>query len=149
MGNHYHLLLSEVAENGISRFLQKLNAGYVKYFNERHHRNGTLFQGKTKKVPVQNDAHFLYILHYIHLNPLDFVKGASSWRENHITDARGAIRALEKYRWSSYLDYCSRKNYPSIITPTLFKGVFGNYKKEILSYVRNLDLSPLEGLTLE
>lgn len=53
MKNHYHLLLSERVEGGMSLFLRKLNVGYANYFNERYGRKGTLFQGRTKKVLVE------------------------------------------------------------------------------------------------
>src|SRR3989338_6979838 len=80
MGNHYHLLMSGRIDGGISKFLRKLNVGYAMYFNEKYKRQGTLFQGRTKKIHINSDAHFLHILHYIHLNPLDFLKGAEGWR---------------------------------------------------------------------
>ena len=62
MKNHYHLLLSELVENGMSLFLRKLNVGYAKSFNEKYERVGTLFQGRTKKILIENDAHFNYII---------------------------------------------------------------------------------------
>jgi len=149
MGNHYHLLVSERIDGGISQFLMKLNVGYAKYFNERYKRVGTLFQGRTKKVHVHSDAHFLHILHYIHLNPLDFLKSAESWRTFEIKDARGALAHLEKYRWSSYLDYCGKKNFPSIITKELFGDVFRDYRKSITSYLKDIELAPIKPLLLE
>ena len=88
MGNHYHLLVSERIEGGITRFLMKLNVGYAKYFNERYKRSGTLFQGRTKKVHITKDLHFLHILNYIHLNPLDFSKGSQNWREGKLAAPR-------------------------------------------------------------
>ena len=63
MKNHYHLLLSERIEGGVSLFLRKLNVGYAKSFNEKYERKGTLFQSRTKKVLVEREAHFNYILH--------------------------------------------------------------------------------------
>src|SRR3989344_4291689 len=48
MPNHYHLLLQQRRDNGISLFLQKLGSGYTSYFNLRHERSGVLFQGKYK-----------------------------------------------------------------------------------------------------
>ncbi len=149
MGNHYHILVSEVVEGGLSTFLRKLNIGYAKYFNERYKRSGTLFQGRTKKILIEQEAHFLHILHYIHLNPLDFLKGAHVWREGNISDARQALEHLEKYRWSSYLDYCGKKNFPSILTRGLFDDVFSNYGKEIRSYLHDIDVSKISGLKLE
>ncbi|MBI3572567.1 transposase [Candidatus Kaiserbacteria bacterium] len=152
MKNHYHLLLSERVEGGMTLFLRKLNVGYANYFNERYHRSGALFQGRTKKVLIERDAHFLYILHYIHLNPLDYLKGASAWRErdrNGIRNARAALAYLSEYRWSSYLDYCKTVNFPSILTTDFFRRSLGEYKKEIASYLKNLELEPIAKLTLE
>ncbi|MBI4600059.1 transposase [Candidatus Uhrbacteria bacterium] len=140
MNNHFHLILTPCVERGISRFMQKVNIGYVKYFNEKYKRPGTLFQGKTKKVPIENEAHFYHILHYVHLNPLDYLKGATEWRERTVEDADAAIAYLKKYRWSSYLDYCGVKNFPSVISRDLFGEVFGDYEKELLSYLKSMTI---------
>jgi len=149
MGNHYHLLLSEKVEGGMSLFLRKLNVGYANYFNERYTRSGTLFQGRTKKIRISSDAYFLHILHYIHLNPLDFLRGAESWRTLEVKNAKNALRHLDSYRWSSYLDYCGTKNFPSIITRDLFGDVFSNYKKTITSYLKDIELSDVKPFLLE
>jgi len=142
MKNHYHLLLSELIDGGITRFLMKLNVGYAKYFNERYERSGTLFQGRTKKVLIKHEAHFLYILHYVHLNPLDYLTGAAEWRErdkNSIENTVEALKYLNGYRWSSYLDYCGKKNFSSVLTKDLFENVFGNYQKEIENYLKDAE----------
>jgi len=149
MDNHYHLLLSEKIEGGITLFIRKLNIGYAKYFNERYKRTGTLFQGRTKKKHIDNDAYFLHILNYIHLNPLDYLKESNSWREKQIRNHRQALSHLKDYRWSSYIDYCGTKNFPSIITTDLFQNIFRNYKKEIKSYLREIDTSEIQSMLLE
>lgn len=134
MKNHYHLLLSERIENGLTLFLRKLNVGYANYFNERYRRSGSLYQGRTKKVHVHSDAHFLHILHYIHLNPLDYVPGAREWRSGHVSEPAKARAQLEEYRWSSYADYCGRKNFPTMLTTKFFKESIGDVEKESLRY---------------
>ena len=149
MGNHYHLLVSERCEGGLSLFSRRLNVGYAMYFNEKYDRSGVLFQGRTKKMPITNDAYFLHILHYIHLNPLDFLKGAGDWRDMRIANTEQALRHLDSYRWSSYLDYCGEKNFPSIITTELFGDVFKNYRKTISSYLKDIELAPLKPFLLE
>ncbi|MFA6519841.1 MAG: hypothetical protein WCT41_03420 [Candidatus Paceibacterota bacterium] len=153
MENHYHLLLSERVAGGITRFLTKLNIGYAKYFNERNRRNGTLFQGRTKKILIGREAHFLYILHYLHLNPLDYLKGSSKWRERDkgsVKNTREALEYLNEYRWSSYLDYCEKKNFPSILTKDLFEDPHENYQKTLGEYLKNTEESlELESATLE
>jgi|SRR3989344_8710840 len=149
MGNHYHLLVSEIADGGITKFIRKLNIGYAMYFNERYKRTGTLFQGRTKKIHITSDAYFLHILHYIHLNPLDFLKGAESWRTLEVRNAKTALSHLEKYRWSSYLDYCGKKNFPSVVNKELFSDVFKNYERTIATYLKDIELAPIKPFLLE
>lgn len=139
MPNHYHLLLSELTEGGLTLFIRKLNVGYAKFFNEKYERQGTLLQGRTKRVLISREAHFLYILHYIHLNPLDLSPHERNWRDGSITNSANAITRLSKYRWSSYLDYIGKKNFPSVLSPELFQGVFTNYQQSIAKYLDTLD----------
>ena len=153
MNEHYHLLLSELVEGGLSLFLRKLNIGYSKYYNEKYHRSGTLFQSRTKKILIEHESHFLYILHYIHLNPLDYLPGSEEWRVRDHSDIRTAKEALEyldTYRWSSYLDYAETKNFPSILTTSLFKEALGDITAATCDYLRDAEYgATLAKLTLE
>lgn len=128
MNNHYHLLLSEVKESGISLFLQKFNMGYAKYFNEKYTRTGALWQGKTKKILIEKDGHYLHIPYYIHLNPLDY--SFPEWRSGTVQDTAKAIEQLASYRWSSFLDYCGQRNFPSVIDTKLLKGLLGMQRQQ-------------------
>ena len=151
MKNHYHLLLSELIEGGLSLFVRKLNVGYARAFNEKHERAGTLFAGRTKKILIERQAHFLYILHYIHLNPLDYLKGFENWRERskgRIPNAREALKYLETYRWSSYLDYADKKNFPSLITKDLFEDRPGEYLADIRAYLQSTKTNDIDFTTL-
>ena len=95
------------------------------------------------------DSHFLYILHYIHLNPLDFLRGSKDWRGQEISDVRQALAHLDGYRWSSFKDYCGKKNFPSVINKDLLKDVFKDYRKAINVFLEDMDNSPLQNLDLE
>ena len=142
MNNHYHLLLSEVVENGISRFMQKFNMGYAKYFNERYQRSGVLWQGKHKKVLISRLAHELYIPYYIHLNPLDFI--LPEWREGKVRNTTEALQYLAIYRWSSHQDYLGIKNFPSILQKDFLADAFGSrkrYERELADIVSNHTLA--------
>ena len=132
MKNHYHLLLSPITENGISAFMQKLNMGYSKYFNDKYERSGVLWQGTFRKMHITRDAHFMYIPYYIHLNPLDFKY--PEWRAGAVRSSRKALTFLREYRWSSHLDYLGIKNFPSVIYPLQLADIFGSrarYEREI------------------
>ncbi len=139
MENHTHLLISERVENGLSIFMRKMS-GYARYFNERHQRRGQLYEKGTKKVQVKSESHFLYILHYIHLNGLDDFPDAKEWRERDkgsVYNIDGAIKHLQDDRWSSYSDYCGVKNFPSILTKTLFSDEFTDYESDIKKYLKD------------
>ncbi len=149
--NHFHLLMSELVEGGLSLFLRKLS-GYARYFNERHKRRGTLFQGRTKKILIEHEAHFLYILHYVHLNSLDNLPGAKWWRERDkggIQNIQAAITHLRADRWSSYRDYCGILNFPSILTKTLFEDQPSDYEVALKEYLEDRVFENLEPKMLE
>ena len=135
MGNHYHLLLSERIEGGMSVFLKKLNMGYAKYFNARHARSGALFQGKTKRVLIKRDAHFLYILLYIHCNPLDFMKGGNTWKSQSLARPGAALTWLGQYRWSSYHDYLDNGEFTAIVDGSDLYAHRKDHAREIRHYL--------------
>jgi len=110
MSNHYHFMIRQVAENGITEFMRKLGTGYTNYFNLRHDRVGPLFQGTFKAVLLEREAHFTHLPHYIHLNPLDL--SMPEWRDGKIRNTQKAIESLKKYRWSSLPDYLGMRNFP-------------------------------------
>ena len=66
--NHFHLLLIQRAENGISEFMKRIAGGYTSYFNERNKRSGVLFQGRFKRVLIDNDAQYRYVFAYVNEN---------------------------------------------------------------------------------
>jgi len=70
MENHYHLLI-ETPYGNASRALQWLNVSYAAWYNARHRRNGQLFQGRYKSIPIQGDGSWaLTCSIYLHLNPV-------------------------------------------------------------------------------
>ena len=66
--NHYHLLLEQVADNGISEFMKRLGGGYTRYFNEKYKRSGVLFQGVFKSSNINSDEYLKHLSVYINLN---------------------------------------------------------------------------------
>lgn len=94
MPNHFHLLLQQVQDNGISTFIRKLINSYTRYFNTKNDRIGPLFQGQFKAVRVESDEQLLHLTRYIHLNPL----------------VGYVVKDLRSFEWSSYLDYINLGN---------------------------------------
>lgn len=103
MPNHFHLLLREKEEGGISRFLEKLLTGYSMYFNKRHGRTGKLFEGRSRAQHADTDEYLKYLFAYIHLNPLKIID--PEWKESGVTDHTKAKKYLAEYRFSSYPEY--------------------------------------------
>lgn len=106
MPNHFHLLVRERQEGGISKFMQKLTTGYTMYFNKRNDRRGALFEGTFKAKHADEDRYLRYLISYIHLNPVKLFE--REWKESGIQDRVGAERYLEQYAYSSYPDYLGR-----------------------------------------
>ncbi len=103
MPNHFHLIVRERTDGGISKFMQKLTTGYTMYFNIRNERNGSLFQGRFKANHVNTNRYLAYLISYVHLNPIKMFE--PKWKETGISDRMGAEKYLRDYRYSSYLDY--------------------------------------------
>jgi putative transposase len=149
MPNHYHLLLRQVEDEGITEFMRKIGTGYTNYFNLKYQRVGPLFQGKFKAVHVKKEAHLQYLPHYIHLNPLDLFM--PKWREQKVSNTPKALEFLGKYRWSSYLDYINKPNFPVIIKKELLiEGRSKDYyQKEIRNWLRAMELESLRDIIIE
>lgn len=66
--NHFHLMLTQVTDGGISEFMKRVGGGYTSYFNEKNKRSGSLFQGTYKRVGVTSNAQLLFLAAYINFN---------------------------------------------------------------------------------
>jgi len=145
MPNHFHLLIRQKEKEGIVKFMQKLGTGYTMYFNQKYERVGSLFQGRFKAVAVLKEKHFLYLPFYIHLNCLDLIE--PDWRNGKIENLKKAIKFLESYRWSSYLDYIGKKNFPSVTQRQFLLKCFGEekeYKKSTVEWLKEVNQEKLK-----
>lgn len=129
MPNHYHLILRQLVDGGISLFMKKLGDSYVGYFNEKYNRKGmgSLFQGRFKAVHIENDEQLVNLIYYIFTNPLELLE--KNWKEEGIKNPKKAIEFLESYRWSSFLDYIGISNFPSVTKKDFILEFFGSPTK--------------------
>jgi len=157
MPNHYHLILRQRKEGGIVRFMQKLGTGYTNYFNQKQERVGPLFQGRFKAVHINQEEHLQHLFFYVHFNSLDLIEPA--WREGKINDYQKTIKFLDSYRWSSYLDYIGKHNFPSVTQDRDFflevlggfEGIIGNTKEWLkeISQLREIDTKEFNFIMLD
>ncbi|MBI2020867.1 transposase [Candidatus Daviesbacteria bacterium] len=95
MPNHFHLLVKQLEEGGISKFMRRMSDSYTRYFNTKHERVGSLFQGKFKAKLIETDEYLLQLSKYIHRNAFPLPK----WE--------GKV-----YPYSSYNYYLSGEQHP-------------------------------------
>jgi len=66
--NHYHLIIKQLVDGGISEFMQRIGTGYTSYFNQKNERTGALFQGRYKKIHISTDEQYNYLFAYVNEN---------------------------------------------------------------------------------
>mgnify|MGYP005642564509 CR=1 FL=1 len=103
MPNHFHILVTERVEGGISQFMEKLATAYVMYFNTKNERRGSLFEGPFKVKHIDSDSYLNWVFSYIHLNPVKLVD--SNWKESGISNPTAVKDFINDYKYSSYSDY--------------------------------------------
>ncbi|PWF41189.1 transposase [Massilia glaciei] len=104
MGNHLHLLASPSDQNGLAQMMQRVGRYYVPWFNHKHGRVGSLFQGRFKTSLVDAERYFLVCSRYIELNPV---------RARLVADPRD-------YPWSSYRHHAGMQPDPLVTDHALF-----------------------------
>ena len=68
MPNHLHLLLRQLMDGGISKFMSNFANSYTRYFNTKSKRKGPVFEGKFKAKRIETDEQLLHLSRHIHLN---------------------------------------------------------------------------------
>jgi len=94
MQTHIHLILKQLAKNGIPKYMKDILNSYSRYFNIRHRRKGPLWESRFKSALVDSDEQLLHLTRYIHLNP----------------STAKLVEKPEDWKFSSYSEYLSREN---------------------------------------
>jgi len=132
MPNHYHLILRQLKDNGISKLIQKLGTGYTMFFNKKYERKGVLFEGKYKVKPVDSDEYLMHLSRYLHLNPVSLID--PQWKNKGIKAWKKTNDFIKNYRWSSYSAYISSEN-DNVKGPTSHREILS--KDFIMDYFKN------------
>lgn len=109
MDNHFHLLATPALAAGMPKMMQAVGRRYVQYFNKRHRRSGTLWEGRYKSTLIQADRYLLACMAYIDLNPV----------------RAGLVAKAGDYPWSSHGHYVGLRHDP-LLTPHVLYWQLGN-----------------------
>lgn len=137
MPNHIHLLLKQLKDNGISKFMAKIQNSFSHFFNTKQERVGHLFQGNFKAKRIESDEQLIHVSRYIHLNPV----------VGHIID----FDDLETYEYSSYPEYVGNKrrfcNTKLVLSYFKNPNIYKSFVKNQADYQKHLE--EIEHLILE
>lgn len=139
MPNHFHLLLRQLTENGISKLLANFQNSFARYFNTKFDRAGPLWQGQFKAVRIEDDEQLLHVSRYIHLNP---------FTSNVVKD----LKELESYQWSSLPEYTTNIKNGFCQKEIILSNYrsFRKYREFVLGYATyQRDLHKIKHLLLE
>lgn len=109
MSNHLHLLATPQVVDGVPQMMQAVGRRYVRIFNQRHGRSGTLWEGRYKSTLIQAERYLLACMVYIDLNPV----------------RAGIAAAPADYRWSSHRHYLGLRS-DKLVTPHPLFWELGN-----------------------
>lgn len=110
--NHYHLVLEQIVDDGIKKFMHRLGTSFTKYFNIKYKRIGSLFGGKFKAVPIDSNEYLLHVSAYVNLNnrvhSLGSLASKSSWEEyknNQVGLSNKDIILRQFEKMTDYVDF--------------------------------------------
>ncbi len=109
MSNHFHLLATPETAEGIPQLMQGVGRSYVRYYNQRHARTGTLWEGRYRSTLIQAERYLLACMVYIDLNPV----------------RAGMVADPADYPWSSHAHYIGRRG-DRLVTPHALYWELGN-----------------------
>lgn len=138
MPNHFHFLLKQLQDKGISKFISNFQNSFAKIFNLKNDRNGALFQNAFKAKRIETDEQFKHVSRYIHLNP--------------VTSYLIEFNKLVNYEWTSFLAYATEQEIPFINNEFLLsmfasKDNYIKFVSDQVGYQRRLAL--IKDLILE
>lgn len=103
MPNHFHIVLEEIMENGISTFMQRLVTSYTMHFKTKYRRSGGLFTRPFRSRLIDNDRYLYDVINYVHLNPLELID--AEMNGGLLSTNETSVTKVENYIFSSLPDY--------------------------------------------
>lgn len=123
MPNHFHLLLRQLEDGGVSLFMERFGNSYTKYFNIRNERSGRLFESTFKAKVIEDDLYLHSLVDYIHMNAKDLFASIDEMDQH---------AKLLEYPWSSYRHFQGLIHDPVLDGPEI-REIFGNSQPLVLT----------------
>ncbi|MBI2052724.1 MAG: transposase [Candidatus Ryanbacteria bacterium] len=115
--NHIHMILRQVSNKGIEKFMHRLGTGHTKYFNGQYERSGALFQGTYRAIHIDSNEYLLHLSAYINLN-------------NRVHQLGSLASKLVRSSWDEYFkNGKNRKVYSGICKKSIILGQFSSIKE--------------------
>jgi putative transposase len=118
MTNHVHLLLTPGAAGACTALMRDLGQRYVQYFNRRHERSGTLWEGRFRSCIAESAHYVLGCYRYIELNPV----------------RAGIVDHPTGYLWSSYAVNSGMRSDPLVTPHAEFAALAGDAERRCAAY---------------
>lgn len=109
MDNHFHLLATPSTAQGLPLMMQAVGRSYVRRFNQRHSRTGTLWEGRYRSTLIETERYLLACMVYMDLNPV----------------RAGMVTQPQAWRWSSHAHYLGQ-THEAWMTPHALVWELGN-----------------------
>ncbi len=107
MSNHFHILVKENVEGGISKFMHRVGTSFTKYYNLKHNRIGNVFVKPFRSKHIKDDRYYKRIAQYIHLNPAEIFE--PKWKSGEVRQMDILKKQIQEYKYSSLLEYSGVK----------------------------------------
>ena len=127
LNNHFHLIIEQLKDGGISEFMKRVSVGYTGYFNEKNNRLGSLFQGTYKRVHIKTDEQANYLFAYVNENHI--VHGVGEPSDIFATSAKHYELSMQSKVLPKSTKLISRKENQKLAKTIFDRRVF--LKKEL------------------
>ncbi|MCD4652100.1 MAG: transposase [Candidatus Cloacimonetes bacterium] len=135
MPNHFHFLVRQDSDVAIYRNFNDSFSSYVRHYNFKYKRKGSLFEGALQHINIYQDSHFINLCKYIHYNP----KKAN------------LVSVLEDWEFSNYLEWIGKRK-SMLFEDKILNDLFfcpEDYRDTILEYERFIQVEKFNRLLID
>jgi len=150
--NHFHLLLKEIRQDGMTQFMSKIGIGFTGFINLKYDEVGRLFQSVYRSKVVKDLKYLQHLVVYILL--VNFMETYPNGYELALKDFNKLVNLAADYKFSSFPDIIGNRNTGIITKPPILKELFPDLNSFKEEWVREVILKKrirqsLKGLAID